>query len=92
MELPSRSSTPSQVRTYIAHLLTTKHELAEEWAVSIANKWSTVRGLYLRTGDSNYFCAVFGDWGRIIHDSVQLDKEAEARWRDPLSGNLNLGN
>lgn len=93
MDLPSSSSTPNQVREYIVRLLVTKHEVANGNAIEIAKKWQTHRGTSLRTATSKYLSDVFGsEIGPMIHSDVRLDLEYEAKWTNPFSGNLNLGN
>ncbi|CEJ86505.1 hypothetical protein VHEMI04125 [[Torrubiella] hemipterigena] len=73
--IPIRSSSPSDVRAYIVHLLVNQHGVTSEAAHAVANKWTLGRGFDFLEASSKDFKEIFGtDLGRHIYRSTAHDE------------------
>lgn len=75
VEVPSRSSSASEVRAYIVHLLVNKHGVTSEVAHTAACKWTLGRGYDFLDASSRDFDGIFGtDLGPHLYKSTAEDE------------------
>ncbi|KAH8810863.1 hypothetical protein F5884DRAFT_780597 [Xylogone sp. PMI_703] len=85
--LPARSARPSEIRAYIAEILTSKHELAPKDADEVAAKWSLGLGAELRDELLPYFQKLFGhETGCLLYRHIH-EAEFEA-WKHSPAGRI----
>jgi hypothetical protein len=85
---PSKHAGPSQIRSYLTTVLTTKHELSLPDATSMANNWRFGREYDLREASQDDFCDMFGVIGPSLHHSVSEDMAAA--WHSTPAGSLSV--
>ncbi|KAJ6179145.1 hypothetical protein N7519_009606 [Penicillium mononematosum] len=83
---PSKHAGPSQVRSYRATVLTTKHKLSLPDTTSMANNWRFGREHDLREASREDFRHLFGAIGPSLYHSVSEDMAAA--WHSTPAGSL----
>ncbi|KAF3029000.1 hypothetical protein E8E15_010186 [Penicillium rubens] len=85
---PPKHAGPSQIRSYLTTVLTTKHELPLPDATSMANNWRFGREHDLREASQDDFRHLFGAFGPSLYHSVSED--IAAAWHATLAGSLSV--
>ncbi|CAG8036462.1 hypothetical protein PENNAL_c0017G07458 [Penicillium nalgiovense] len=83
---PSKHAGPSQIRSYLTTVLTTKHDLSLPDATSMANNWRFGREHDLREASQHDFRHLFGAIGPSLYHSVSEDMAAA--WHSIPAGSL----
>lgn len=85
MPFPSASAGPKEVRAYIAHLLKTKHDVDDDLAAELANRWPMGRGGDFRDASWQQFNKVFGEAvGPFLYRTVRNEESEE--WKHTTVG------
>ena len=85
MPFPAASASPKEVRVYVAHLLTTKHDVEHDLAAELANRWQLGRGIDFREANRQQFNKVFGEEvGPYLYRTVRSDESEE--WKHSTMG------
>lgn len=86
-KVPRPEATTGEVRAYLLHILTTKHDVAPDEAKEIAARWKLGRGWDLRNLSKRRYGETFGDdigpfFIKTVDNDITDEKAAEtdAKW------------
>lgn len=79
---PLDDASPSTVRDYLIHILTTHHSAPVDSAHAVASKWRFGRGSELRSFPLSTYMEIFGaEAGTILHAHCRADWAAAGKGR-----------
>lgn len=90
LPFPDKSASPNQIRSFLAQLLVTKHDMSADEAQAVAESWKMGRGSHFLEANYDTFKRVFGEAiGPYLYRTVwDMDDEL---WRQTTAATVYNG-